>query len=81
MTDGVYQAAIHALAVVPESQKKGIGTTFMTNLLARLSHCNVILYSSPGKEEFYKKLGLWKLKTGMALFKKAAAMAEKGITE
>jgi len=42
---------------------------------------NVILFASPGKEDFYRKLGLRKMKTGMALFKKPDEMKEKGFTE
>ena len=34
-----------------------------------------------GKEEFYRKVGLRKMKTGMALFRNAAAMTEKGFTD
>jgi len=81
ISDGVYQAAVYDVAVVPEFQEKGIGTIIMKKILERLSGCNVILYASPGKEEFYQKMGLRKMKTGMALFRKAAAMTEKGFTE
>lgn len=81
ISDGVYQAAVYDVAVLPECQGQGIGTKIMKCILDRLSHCNVILYSSPGKEDFYKTLGLRKMKTGMALFRKAETMAEKGFTE
>lgn len=81
ISDGVYQAAIYDVAVIPEFQKKGIGSTIIKNILHRLSSCNVILYASPGKEEFYRALGLRKMRTGMALFRKAEEMKEKGFTE
>jgi GNAT superfamily N-acetyltransferase len=81
ISDGAYQAAVYDVAVVPEFQKRGIGKTIMTEILARVSPCNVILYASPGKEGFYEPFGLRKMKTGMALFQNAAAMAEKGFTE
>ncbi|MBF0529833.1 MAG: GNAT family N-acetyltransferase [Deltaproteobacteria bacterium] len=81
ISDGAYQAAIYDVAVTPEFQKKGLGTTIIKNILTRLSHCNIILYASPGKEEFYRKLGLKKMKTGMALFRKAEEMKEKGFTD
>ena len=81
ISDGVYQAAVYDVAVAPEFQRKGIGTAIMKNILARLSLCNIILYASPGKEEFYKTLGLRKMKTGMALFRKATAMAARGFTD
>ena len=81
ISDGVYQAAIYDCAVLPEFQGKGIGTTIMKNILPRIAHCNVILYASPGKEGFYQTHGFRKMKTGMAHFKDAAAMAERGFTE
>jgi ribosomal protein S18 acetylase RimI-like enzyme len=81
ISDGVYQAAIYDCAVLPEFQGKGIGTTIMKNILPRISHCNVILYASPGKEGFYQTHGFRKMKTGMAHFKNGVAMRERGFTE
>ena len=81
ISDDVYQAALYDVAVVPEFQGKGIGAQLVRALLSRLATCNVILYASPGKEGFYGKLGLRKMKTGMALFQNAAAMAHKGFTD
>ena len=81
ISDGAYQAAIYDVAIVPECQKQGIGTIIINNILARLTQCNVILYSSPGKEAFYRTLGFRSMKTGMALFRKAEAMQAKGFTE
>ena len=81
ISDGAYQAAVYDVAVVPEFQKMGIGGIIMEKILERLSGCNVILYARPGKEEFYRKLGLRKMKTGMALFRNPEKMAEKGFTE
>jgi ribosomal protein S18 acetylase RimI-like enzyme len=81
ISDGAYQATIYELAVIPEFQRQGIGNQLMKAILARLPNCNVILYAAPGKEDFYRKLGLRKMKTGMALFQNAAAMEEKGFTD
>jgi GNAT superfamily N-acetyltransferase len=81
ISDGVYQAAVYDVAVVPEFQGKGIGSIIMENILNKLSHCNIILYASPGKEKFYETLHFRKMKTGMAHFTKADAMAERGFTE
>ena len=81
ISDGAYQAAIYDCAVLPEFQGKGIGTTIMKNILPCILHCNIILYASPGKEGFYQKQGFRKMKTGMAHFKKGAAMRERGFTE
>jgi ribosomal protein S18 acetylase RimI-like enzyme len=81
ISDGVSQAAIYDCAVLPEFQRKGIGTKIVKNILSRISHCNVILYASPGKEEFYQTHGFRKMKTGMAYFKKDEIMRERGFTE
>ena len=81
LSDGVYQAAIYDVAVLPEFQGKGIGTAIVKNILDRLASCSVILYASPGKEAFYRTLGFRQMKTGMALFKNAEKMAAKGFTE
>ncbi|HUN56371.1 MAG TPA: GNAT family N-acetyltransferase [Smithella sp.] len=81
ISDGAYQAAVYDIAVVPDFQKMGIGRMIMEKILERLSGCNVILYASPGKEDFYRKLGLRKMKTGMALFRNPDRMAQRGFTE
>ena len=81
LSDGVYQAAVYDVAVVPEYQGKGVGSIVMKNILSNLPDCNVILYASPGKEDFYATLRFRKMKTGMALFKNPVAMADKGFTE
>ena len=81
LSDGVCQAAIYDVAVVPEFQRQGIGAALVRALLSRLEGLNVILYASPGKEDFYRKLGLRKMKTAMARFPDAEARAEKGFTE
>ena len=81
ISDGAYQAAVYEMAVVPEFQKQGIGAHIMRAILDRLPGCNVILYASPGKEDFYRKLGLRRMNTGMARFQHPDAMAQKGFTE
>lgn len=81
ISDGVCQAAVYDVAILPEFQGKGLGRTLMTSILSRISHCNIILYASIGKEEFYRTLGMRKMKTGMALFNNVEAMAAKGFTD
>ncbi len=81
ISDGVYQAAIYDVAIIPEFQKKGIGTTIIKNILSNLPSCNFILYAMPGKEDFYRKLGFRKMKTGMAVFRNADNMKFRGFTE
>ena len=81
ISDGIYQAAVYDCAVRPEFQGKGIGKIIMTNIMAGVAPCNVILYANPGKEGFYRKHGFRVLKTGMARFIRSTAMREKGFTE
>jgi GNAT superfamily N-acetyltransferase len=51
ISDGAYQAAGYEMAVVPEFQKQGIGAQIM-RASGAVAGCNVILYASPGKEDF-----------------------------
>ena len=81
ISDGVFQAAVYDVAVKPEFQKNGLGTTLLKTIITRLPGCNIILYASPGKEGFYIQHGFRKMKTGMASFKNAEKMAENGFTE
>lgn len=78
ISDGVYQAAIYDIAVLPEYQGKGIGRRIIENLHKKLEGFNIILYANPTAENFYKKLGYSKMLTGMARFKNEAVMREKG---
>ena len=81
LSDGVCQAALYDVAVVPEFQRHGIGARMVKELLSRFSRFNVILYSSPGKEDFYRNLGMRKMKTAMAQFPDAEARALRGFIE
>lgn len=81
ISDGAYQAAVYEMAVVPEFQRQGIGARILKAILDRLPGYNVMLYASPGKEDFYRKLGFRRMKTGMARFQYPDAMAQKGFTE
>lgn len=81
ISDGVYQAAVYDCAVLPEFQGKGVGKIIMSAILSKLSHCNIILYASPGKEGFYLGQEFRKMKTGMARFLKSTLKKEQGFTE
>jgi ribosomal protein S18 acetylase RimI-like enzyme len=80
ISDGAYQAAIYDVAVNPDYQRKGLGSTIIETILTRLPQCNIILYASPGKETFYIKHEFKRMKTGMARFTNAENMREKGFT-
>ena len=81
ISDGVTQAAVYDVAVLPAYQGHGIGKLMMEQIMNSLPGCSFILYASPGKEPFYDKLNFRKMKTGMAMFVKQEAMRERGFTE
>ena len=81
ISDGAYQAAIYDIAVLPACQGKQIGRLIVEELHKDLQQMNIILYASPGKEAFYKKLGYSKMLTGMARFSKEGTMRERGFIE
>ena len=81
ISDGLIQAAIYDVAVLPSHQRLGIGKQIIEKIVASLPGCNFILYAAPGKELFYQKLKFRRMKTAMALFVKADTMSERGFTE
>ena len=81
VSDGILQAALYDVAVRPSYQGKGIGKTIVSELIHHCPGCNVILYASPGKEQFYEKLNFRRMKTAMALFADAERKRERGFTE
>lgn len=81
ISDGVKQAAIYDVAILPEYQGNGIGKIMMESIMDKLPGCNFILYANVGKEAFYEKLGFRRLKTGMAKFVKKELMISRGFTE
>jgi ribosomal protein S18 acetylase RimI-like enzyme len=69
MTDGVFNAAIYDVVVHRDFQGQGIAKKIMEFLLDKLSNVSCVhLISTTGNEGFYRKLGLKKLKTGMARY-------------
>lgn len=81
LSDGVKQAAIYDVAILPEYQGKGIGKIMMDGTVEKLPGCNFILYANVGKEGFYEKLGFRRLKTGMAKFVNAEIAVNRGFIE
>ncbi|MDC7720928.1 GNAT family N-acetyltransferase [Priestia megaterium] len=69
LSDGVFNAAIYDVVVDEQYQKKGIGEQIIENLLAQLNDISCVhLVSTSGNEEFYRKAGFRKMKTGMARY-------------
>jgi len=67
VTDGEYYATVFDVAVRPEYQRKGIGRKILESLREELKgYWFVHLTSTPGNEEFYRKLGFRLQKTAMA---------------
>ncbi|MBU3573474.1 GNAT family N-acetyltransferase [Priestia aryabhattai] len=77
LSDGVFNAAIYDVVIDKEYQNKGIGQKIIENLLAPLNDISCVhLVSTAGNEEFYKKAGFRKMKTGMARYLKPALAEE-----
>ncbi|MBN2028007.1 MAG: GNAT family N-acetyltransferase [Actinobacteria bacterium] len=81
ISDGVKQAAIYDIAVLPDYQGEGLGRTIINNLLKKLSGCNILLYANPGKDVFYERFGFRRMRTGMALFADSDEARRKGFID
>lgn len=79
LADGVDCAYICDVAIHPSYQGRGLGRDVVTSLveLSR-GHKKIILYSVPGKEDFYASLGFQRMATAMAIFKDQALAAKNG---
>lgn len=81
ISDGIRQSALYDVAIDPDYQGLGIGREIVERLMLKTPDCNFILYASPGKEDFYRKLNFKKMRTGMALFSNPERMVDKGFVE
>jgi ribosomal protein S18 acetylase RimI-like enzyme len=69
MSDGVFNAAIYDVVIEDTYQHKGIGQQIIGDLLAQLKDISCVhLVATTGNEEFYRKVGFSKMKTGMARY-------------
>lgn len=80
LADGVDCSYICDVAVFPSHQGLGLGKSIVLKLveLSR-GHKKTILYSYPGKEAFYKKLGFKRMSTAMAIFDNQSQALEWGL--
>jgi ribosomal protein S18 acetylase RimI-like enzyme len=79
LADGVDCAYICDVAVLPSHQGRGIGHEIVSQLIAlSRGHRKILLYSVPGKEDFYRKFGFRRMQTAMAVFDDQEAAAERG---
>ncbi|MFD0824192.1 GNAT family N-acetyltransferase [Neobacillus sp. M.A.Huq-85] len=69
LSDGVFNAAIYDIVVHKEFQKLGMAKRIIEDLLDQLKNISCIHFiSTTGNEEFYRKAGFKKIKTGMARY-------------
>ncbi|MFZ2306484.1 MAG: GNAT family N-acetyltransferase [Rhodoferax sp.] len=79
LADGADCAYICDVAVVPTHQGTGLGKEMVSRLIAdSKGHKKIILYSVPGKEGFYRKLGFLRMLTAMAIFQDRDAAIQRG---
>ena len=79
LADGVDCSYICDVALLPSHQGLGLGKQIVAKLMELSSgHKKIILYSVPGKESFYKKLGFKRMSTAMAIFENQAGALERG---
>lgn len=57
LTDGIIQAALWDVAVLPEYQGRGIGRALVEKAVARYPHAQWLLCTIPERMGFYEKLG------------------------
>lgn len=79
LADGVDCSYICDIALLPSHQGLGLGKQIVAKLVElSAGHRKIILYSVPGKEVFYKKLGFKRMSTAMAIFENQAVALEQG---
>jgi ribosomal protein S18 acetylase RimI-like enzyme len=79
LADGRDCSYICDVAIHPDYQGLGLGKQIIQSLIDQShGHKKIILYSNPGKEGFYQKLGFKKMNTAMAIFQNEAAMIANG---
>jgi ribosomal protein S18 acetylase RimI-like enzyme len=80
LADGVDCSYLCDVAVHPSVQGSGLGRAVVSELV-KLSrgHRKIVLYSYPGRESFYKKLGFMRMSTAMAIFQDQEQALEWGL--
>jgi citrate lyase synthetase len=79
LADGIDCSYICDVAVLPSHQGTGLGKQIVAKLVSLSGgHRKIILYSVPGKEAFYKKLGFKRMTTAMAIFENQDQALERG---
>ena len=77
LADGLDCAYIADVAVYPDHQGRGLGKAIIRQLVeAAQGHKKIILYASPGTEDFYRGLGFLKMNTAMGIWQDPAHAIE-----
>jgi len=80
LADGRDCSYICDVAVHPDRQGQGLGKKLVAELVQlSKAHKKIILYTTPGKEEFYQKLGFLRMATAMAIFQNQTQALENGL--
>jgi ribosomal protein S18 acetylase RimI-like enzyme len=80
LADGIDTAYIADVAVHPDHQGRGLGQAIVRKLVGLSSeHQKIILYTVPGREGFYAKLGFLRMTTAMAAWRDQARAIERGL--
>ena len=82
LADGIDCSYLCDIAVLPTHQGLGIGKGIVSRLVdLSKGHKKIILYTVPGKESFYRKLGFKRMRTAMAIFEDQAQAVELGLVD
>jgi aralkylamine N-acetyltransferase len=81
LSDGVWRAAIYDVAVLPEYQGKGIGSTIIRHLVDSANVEVIMLYAAPGKEDFYERFGFRKMTAAMAITPSEDEARKRGLID
>lgn len=82
LADGIDCSYICDVAVLPSYQGLGVGKAIVSRLVEfSKGHKKIILYTYPGKESFYRKLGFKRMATAMAIFENQAQALERGLID
>lgn len=80
LADGADCSYICDVAIHPGYQSQGLGGAIIQKLVTlSAGHNKIILYSKPGTENFYKKLGFNKMSTAMAIFENQKNALDSGL--
>ncbi|HTV77635.1 MAG TPA: GNAT family N-acetyltransferase [Steroidobacteraceae bacterium] len=81
ISDRVSWTVIFDVVVEPDYQGRGCGRAIVESLVQQAGASNVLLFSVPGKEEFYGAMGFRRLLTAMARFPDHERAADRGYLE